>query len=194
MVSGASRYQPYSPWNDEKLCEALTALWTESDFSAAQIAVKLSKDFSLPIKLTRSAVIGRAQRTGLSKKNGGENNVFRMKSPRIANTSKANGFVRKLSARQPEPVVEPDFKADAPSEYNKPLLDAEPGECRWPMADVGRTPMCCGKATGNIRKPYCIGHSRVSYDRTKTQHSKDVSRNGYVSRAGRKIGALNRFV
>ncbi len=106
----------------------------EQGFSAAQIAVELGG-------VTRSAVIGRADRMGL-------------RSTKRATRSKA--VQKQKLPSQVKPVT-------WGSVLTKPmaLLDLEPHHCRWPIGDAAPYTFCSvQKRDGSS---YCQHHSRVAH-------------------------------
>jgi GcrA cell cycle regulator len=114
--------------------------------SSAQIGVHLNCEFST--EYTRNAVIGRCHRLGLTAQ----------RPPVVPKQARmyvpGNASVKSIPARRYE--AKP---------LHIPLLELEPGECRWPYGDgVASSPyLFCGCQTFGLS--YCPAHVRLSVRR-----------------------------
>ncbi len=142
----------YTRWTEER-DEQLREL-RERGFSAAQIAVKLGG-------VTRSAVIGRADRMGLrSTKRAAQPRPKVIRQLRVRKTP----FVMP-AVRPPMPAVRPPMPAPAINQHSDApvvLFDLEPHHCRWPVNDAPY--MFCGD-TKRDGSSYCQRHFGVAHNR-----------------------------
>ncbi len=127
-----------SVWTKERDAELVKL--REQGFSAAQIAVKLGG-------LTRSAVIGRADRMGLR-------STKRAAQPRPA----VQRPVRNTPFVPPATLL-PVPAIDQQSEAPVALLDLEPHHCRWPVSEAHY--LFCA-ATQLDGSSYCRRHFGIS--------------------------------
>ncbi len=126
-------------WTDEKV-ELLTELWREGQ-SARLIAEQLGDG------VTRNAVIGKANRLGLSK-------------PSKSSVTRKQRKQEKIKA-----------KLQAP-EGGATILSLTASTCRWPIGDPGDDDFrfCGGPA--NIEQPYCEYHSQLAYQTATSRDRK----------------------
>ena len=137
-------------WTSERV--ALLKDGIEAGLSCAQIAREIG--------VSRNAVIGKANRLGLSRfKNVGPGIGRRAaRVPRPRTEASHRTLVALWARPQPELAEAPEDSASRCS-----LLDLQQWNCRWPMGD----PTCenfgfCGnKHLGNL--PYCPLHARMAY-------------------------------
>jgi len=166
-------------WTEENI-ELLKKLWSDG-LSASQVAAELGSSCS------RSAVIGKIHRLGLSERDKQSRNPG-PRSRKFAPTALAPGNAdawraaqeapkksigRQLPVRAgeadgrnksaPTPVVD----ASAPPESRfLTLLELDIHSCRWPIGDAGNldTFRYCGAphADMSANRPYCPFHSRLA--------------------------------
>src|ERR1700731_1381967 len=134
----------YNAWTKER-DEQLTK-WRAEGFSAAQIAVKLGSPH-----VTRSAVMGRAMRLGLARK----------QSTKSVPKQAISVPKRTLPFKHLPPLpsqrtasIAIDQQADAPV-APVALFDLEPHHCRWPVSDAPYM-FCAG--TKQDGSSYCQRH------------------------------------
>jgi GcrA cell cycle regulator len=134
-------------WTDERV-EMLKTLWVDG-LSASQIAFKLGG-------ITRSSVIGKVHRLGLSglTKSPAAGRP-RIRRPRIERERAIRIHDRRVFGA---PIVEQVTLVEAA------LLELTETTCRWPVGDPSGEFFFCGGASDNLnRRPYCPYHSRVAY-------------------------------
>ena len=136
-------------WTDQEN-ETLRNLWA-GRYTAKQIAFELGK--------TKSAVLGRVFRLGLSDK-----------SRAIAQQKKRRIEAQKFHARNSPPLKESKplvrTKIKAPAPLNIILCDLGIDQCRWPVntpARGGEYLFCGHKSDGG---PYCTAHTQASIKKT----------------------------
>jgi GcrA cell cycle regulator len=150
-------------WTDERV-ERLNKLWTDG-LSASQIAAELGG-------ITRSAVIGKVHRLGLSGRAKSPCSTATVPRPRKArahpmrvappamhgNTALAQAFVEYEVEAEPELV---DNIIPIGQRCN--LLELTRETCRWPVGDPGSADFffCGGQTMTTL--PYCSYHSRIAY-------------------------------
>lgn len=109
--------------------------------------------------ITRGAVSGRADRIGLPMRKEQSPRTGRPKKIKIGaerrrKVERQAAFKPKLNAMPASKVVE------EPPRPRKPLVELEPGECRWPYRDANFT-FCALPAVDG--QPYCGPHCRAAY-------------------------------
>jgi GcrA cell cycle regulator len=137
-----------SAWTDDRVAR-LKTLWHEGR-TAAQIAAELQNG------VTRSAVLGKVHRLGLS--------VGRPERP----------VARKAADRPPQTQARTTRRADgdgrAPGEAyavadlpsgGLTILSVGQGQCRWPCGDPRRGVSFCGRPVA--RGAFCAAHAEVGY-------------------------------
>jgi GcrA cell cycle regulator len=138
-LSGKAR-----PWT-EPTVRRLIGLWRER-LSAARIARALGPEF------TRSAVVGKLARMGLSRSD---------EQRREAQSAGARSVRRRSRppALPPIPLPPPAPCAVVPRLVG--ILELTPSTCRWPYG-AGDEVRFCGHGTAPAG-PYCPGHREVAY-------------------------------
>lgn len=135
-------------WTDEQ-SSLLMQLWKDG-YSAREIANRIGAG------VTRSAVIGRAHRLGMSKLDQPQT-----KEPKAApvRPKRTRRFVR------PRPFDDVEAPAVAHTAVQLvPLVELTSDQCRWPVGDPG-TPGFgfCGEKKYSDFLPYCLAHCRAAY-------------------------------
>jgi GcrA cell cycle regulator len=145
-----------SVWSDPANVELLKQLWGDG-LSASQIANQIGG-------VTRSAIIGKANRLGLSGRVVPLSFAKRQHNkpkPRRPNYQIGNPGLRRLYLVPSAPV--PFQELDIPLAERKTVPTLEDKDCRWPIGDPQHPDFhFCGrpKITG---LPYCDHHSRVAF-------------------------------
>jgi GcrA cell cycle regulator len=143
---------PETGWTEARLAR-LVELWN-ARLSAAQIAGQLGAG------LTRSAVVGKLFRLGLSRSSA-ERSEARADGARLSRRRQRAGDG--LPPR-PRPRVE-SWPKGPPCGVEPLLVDImalRPSSCRWPYPTEGGTRFCGhGRQEGG---PYCPDHHRRAYD------------------------------
>ena len=150
QVEAMATIEAHATWTTERV--ALLKNGIAAGLSCAQIAREIG--------VSRNAVIGKANRLGLSRfKNVGPGIGRRAaRVPRPRTEASHRTLVALWARPQPELAEAPEDSASRCS-----LLDLQQWNCRWPMGD----PTCenfgfCGnKHLGNL--PYCPLHARMAY-------------------------------
>ena len=133
-------------WTDERV-QRLSELWT-AGYSARRIAEILGD-------VTRNAVIGKANRLGLSKPTKSS----------ITRRRKLEEDSEKV--REEEVVVGPEGGVS--------ILTLTTSSCRWPIGHPGEENFFfCGART-KPGQPYCEGHSRLAYQAPAAKDAKKRS-------------------
>lgn len=153
-----------SDWSQTQV-DLLTALWIEG-LSASQIAAKIGG-------ITRSAVLGKANRLGLSENH--PRSTARPALPRVERLRLHREAHRKWLAKNggppprqkpellpPEPVTPPEFLA-------VDLCQLECGQCHFPHGDVPEMKFC-GQPISQSR-PYCPYHCTIAYGPPKSRRA-----------------------
>jgi GcrA cell cycle regulator len=133
-------------WTSEH--DAMLRKLREDGFSSTQIGIAVNVEFHT--FYTRNAVIGRCHRLGLTK----QKNPPGPPKPRVRTTP----------FREPGMPVNkpPELRCVEANPRNIPLLDLEPGQCRWPYGD-GPFTFCGYPALTDLS--YCGAHTRLSMRR-----------------------------
>ena len=153
-------------WTDDRI-EVLKRLWAEG-LSSSQIAGELGG-------VSRSAVIGKLHRLGLTGKKGpSAPRAARPRKPRVSTPMfrPARPMVRGNTALAEDPRLaydaalppEPDDVDNViPLGQRCTLLELNDDKCRWPIGDVGEPGFffCGGKTTTGC--VYCGYHARIAY-------------------------------
>ena len=123
-------------WTDERVAR-LKELWSEG-YSARQIAEQLGG-------VTRNAVIGKANRMGLSKPT--KSSITRQR--------------KRQEGDRPRPTAEEVVIVTPDSGVS--ILTLTTATCRWPIGHPGEENFFfCGART-KTGQPYCEAHSRLAY-------------------------------
>jgi GcrA cell cycle regulator len=128
-------------WPDE-LVARLKELWP--DYEASQIAAIF--------RMTRNAIIGKANRLGLAQK---KRPAKRTKQP-YRPAAKFYPKPQYFPPQQPPPVIMPELPF-----LNRTIEELAPGECRYPSGE--RVPyLFCGQPVQHSSS-YCAHHHRLVY-------------------------------
>lgn len=150
-------------WTQDRT-ERLKRLWLNG-LSASQLARKLGG-------VSRSAVLGKLHRLGLTGRGGAPRPLVRKVASGPTTTRKAAPTQSRAAARvavsKPSPA-EPGLVRD--------LAALGPGDCRWPIGDPASPDFSfCGRPTLRS-EPYCPGHDRAAHARRrKTLRDPDAVR------------------
>jgi hypothetical protein len=160
-----------SPWTQELEAE-LVRVWG-SGLSAAQIAERFGRG------ITRGAVIGKANRLGLSTTRGP-----RSRKPEMLTTIAVTSRVQSVAIPVVVQLADPDIGLPEITIEEQPSSDAlgisfaeldnpsNPHLCRWPVGTPGRNMRYCGEATAvrslsrqgeTIRHSWCPVHCKLAY-------------------------------
>lgn len=140
-----------SPWalHGEPIIVRLTEMFN-AGVSTSRIAATLCLEFNCSI--TRNAVIGKANRLGLTSPNGaGIEDYNKKRQTKQAISRRAREFRPKTVAASPLP--EAPVTAAIPRHVS--LMDLKHGECRYPFGDGPFTFCGCGVFGGSS---YCAPH------------------------------------
>jgi GcrA cell cycle regulator len=140
----------FTRWNETNTAE-LRRMWDEEGLSSGDIAFIMG--------ITRNAVIGRVRRLGLQMRDNKVQPRFRPRKERAPETIK----------RRPRPLLPISLPGDTrfmrgdawaplPGSSPVPLIDLEPGMCKWPVSE-DRPHLFCGAAAHG---PYCEYHHALS--------------------------------
>lgn len=129
-------------WTDERV-DTLSRLWREG-YTARQIAEELGGE------VTRNAVIGKANRLGLSKPS--KSSVSRQQRRQQRDTT-----VRKL---------------EAPVGQRATIFTLTASTCRWPIGDPGDVDFHFCGAKCSSGNPYCDYHAAMAYQAPQPRSSR----------------------
>jgi GcrA cell cycle regulator len=136
-------------WNDARIAE-LTKMW-QAGSSASQVARQLGG-------ITRSAVIGKVHRLGISCRECPSRPRSPGGRPAGAARARAGGSPRKTAGRAAPPVSVRHF-ASVPTVTVLTLTEAS---CRWPIGHPDQTEFgFCGQPRTS-KGPYCHGHAPLA--------------------------------
>jgi len=135
-------HNKYSVWDEPGVMEALTEIAAIKKYSAAEIAIMLSKRFN--VSISRNAVIGRMARTNIALRH-------KKGRPALASLYTKPPTKGATQAKEPKPV-----KVD-PNEP-KPLGDVPCG-CRWLWGDATHRNFC-GAPVVEYGSSWCGFHSK----------------------------------
>ncbi len=136
-------------WTEERVAE-LKELWAQG-YSARQIAEKLGG-------ITRNAVIGKANRMGLSKPT---------KSSLTRQRKRQEGTERRRPVEEDVMVLTPDSGVS--------ILTLTTATCRWPIGHPGEENFFFCGARAKSGQPYCDAHSRLAYQTPAPREAKKRS-------------------
>ncbi|MBC8239747.1 MAG: global cell cycle regulator GcrA-like protein [Alphaproteobacteria bacterium] len=128
-------------WTDERVAE-LTKFWQEG-YSARQIAERLSDG------ITRNAVIGKANRLGLSK------------------PSKSSVTRQQRQKERAEKVLQ----LQPPIDEGATIFSLTASTCRWPIGDPGDLDFHFCGANSKVAAPYCDYHAAMAYQPPKARNA-----------------------
>jgi GcrA cell cycle regulator len=133
----------------------------EKRYTASMIAGKLSTAFA--VHLSRSAVLGRAHRKGLVKREV-PIAALKSKAPAPPKPKRRTGFQPTMRERISFPVaaVAPEPPIDLTPTMR--FFDRRSGDCAWISGEPSFDAMCCGRPVIEGR-PYCLAHCRMAYQR-----------------------------
>lgn len=136
-------------WNDDQVAELRTMF--EKRLTAGTIAERTGR--------TRNAVIGKLGRLGL---HANKNRPAGIKFG-IARDARADRIrARKAAAELPPPVpVERFINRPAPGYRGKPMIELEPGECRYPIGEP--VLLFCGAPVAADGLSWCADHRRLCF-------------------------------
>jgi GcrA cell cycle regulator len=138
-------------WTDDRI-HFLRETWGHEGWTATSIAEEIGSGCS------RNAVIGKAQRLGLSKPVAAE--VARRRAQAKARTHRAQPPASEPAAPLPPPI-EPVV---APSRGGIPLLALRDRSCRFPLwSDRERSGLYCGAETTSPKSSYSAACERRVY-------------------------------
>lgn len=155
-------------WTDPHV-DDLKRLWADG-LSASQIQKELNNSYNAGY--TRSAVIGKVHRLGLSGRVKVKKLTSDVPGPRRSPGRRRLAFVPSPTSEQHRQNIEkakafedatPVVDAEIPQTQRVHLIELRDGHCRWPVGDP-RSPdffYCGGKRIEGF--PYCAHHSRVAY-------------------------------
>lgn len=122
--------------------------------TASQIAAKIGGG------ITRNAVIGKANRMGISLSGLSPQEIARRNEKRrerqlsgVAADHMINRIMNGRRTPAPEPVL--------PGKHSCTLLQLTTASCRWPFGESPNVLFCGARSVPGL--PYCIGHCRMAY-------------------------------
>ena len=148
-------------WTEERV-ELLRRLWIEN-FSASRIAAELGG-------VSRSAVIGKIHRLGLSGRDQPTSSLKRQCKPRLSRSERrvwrpASIGNTALKA-EPEMLGNPEtqpFPSAVPIAKRLTVEKLTEHTCKWPIGDPRKEDFhFCGHASLKVL-PYCLYHARLAY-------------------------------
>lgn len=145
-------------WTSDRI-EHLTTLWKANQMSAAEIGAEMG--------ISRSAVIGKANRLGLTDRRRGPSfgRSLTERAPRPRSAVRRLPRPMSRVALALAEVNEPTEIAFAALPECKPisLFELTDGKCRWPIGSVGDDDFgFCGHSSLRAL-PYCAAHARLAY-------------------------------
>jgi GcrA cell cycle regulator len=142
-------------WNDLRVAE-LTQMWREG-FSASQVARRLGG-------VSRSAVIGKIHRLGISARSGPSRpRASSGRPPAVARIS-PSGARCKIAPRAPRAAPVLIFETSPTAT----VLTLTETSCRWPIGHPDQAEFgFCGRLRAG-RSPYCQGHGPMALRQTDT--------------------------
>lgn len=140
----------YDTWTDPKRVEYLKTEWEKQEKSAGIIAKELG--------VSRSAVIGKARRLKLTKREPRKPALIQDPNGRMAQRRYGNQRIKMQPRQRPTkptppsvPVIKPDKQPTKGPRGGVTLLGLTSNMCRWPIAD-GKF---CGAELPPNRHRYC---------------------------------------
>lgn len=149
-------------WSEEREAR-LRELWPDPDLSCAAIGAELG--------VSRSAVIGKANRLGLGPKPSHSPHTAkppRIRKPKPSTLGNVWGPFPRL---KPEPFI--PRVIEAPPSRGKSILRLARNDCRWATHEDEKTGQhrFCGHPRAN-GKPYCEAHCLLAYKQPKERSEK----------------------
>jgi GcrA cell cycle regulator len=166
-------------WTTERI--ALLKNRIDAGLSCGQIAREIG--------VSRNAVIGKANRLGLSRfKSAPAGQPGRTGTPKIARPRIVTQH-RILRALRTEPQI-PFAPVPVDSANRCSLLELQQGHCRWPISEPGAEDFgfCGNEQVGGL--PYCAAHARMAYrpgTRVNFHHRKRVVPAEFFERVGLSV-------
>lgn len=151
------------PWTEERVAR-LKQLWG-TGLTTENIAVTLSREFPDLPELTRSAVIGKANRLGLAKKDGRQRNSKKKISTHPPSAPVTTEVVADKLPVTEAPEASAETLAPTPPDPSAPPPGALPWHrrCQWPIGNPGEEGFHhCDHETLKD-KPYCDYHCSIAY-------------------------------
>lgn len=148
-----------TPWLIEGIEDRLKALIAEHH-SNKKIAEILSEEFHL--SLSRNAVIGRRQRSGLAP--ALPRPIPRLKSPPLVNHGNYFKFRKGPGHPSTAPKERKPKSGDHPHRCS--IMELSNKTCRWPVGDPHKPNFFyCGapEADSRARRPYCPEHNEMAW-------------------------------
>ena len=143
-------------WTDDRI-ERLRTLWLEG-----RTADVISKDLGCGI--SRSAVLGKVYRLGLS-------------AGRTAKTPRISVSKKRLARRPEAPALireTPPLSPTEPKCGSQTILSVDRGDCRWPLGDPAQPGFSlCGCPV--TRGSFCAAHAKIAY-RPRPETSQSLER------------------
>lgn len=154
-------------WNEDEIAE-LCRLWKAGD-SASQIARQLNRRGGR--FFTRNAVIGKVTRLGLSGRQTPSRPVrLPTHKPRSAYKQAKDAGVLPFTT-QPMPVFD---ASDAPESLKIPLMQLEPGQCKWSTHEEAEH-LFCGHPQ-HADSPWCEHHAAKAVTRDSDRKMRSAQR------------------
>jgi len=161
----ASRSPAASPWTDERI-DRLKARWSQGA-TARQISRELGHGIS------RSAVLGKVHRLRIDdatrQVTGREERIDAGRVLHLRETVAGSAPSRRprvlpawvLNAKRY--IDDRGVDTDIPLSQRRPLLELNPGTCRWPVGEPGKPDFFFCGAEPLPNKPYCAAHCTRAY-------------------------------
>lgn len=137
-----------SPWSDTAITERVTELW--ADHSATQISEKIWEEYR--VNITRSAVIGKLKRLGLTSEAKTELH------PHARNLGQAGTRLTSRKRRAPRQYISPQVPQEP---LNLTLIEVPPNGCRYIAGD---DLLYCGHPQ-HEGSSYCPAHHAIVWVR-----------------------------
>ena len=158
---------PARAWDDDMVA-TLKRLYADG-LSARQIAAAIGG-------LSRSAVIGKAHRLGISSPESQSQIMKRTRRKKLAMVPQARRLPKRIIPLEPLPLPQADDVA------RKASADREERDCRFPVGDPGQPGFgfcACPKVPGTS---YCAGHLMRAFQIPRNVSDADRARRGYQLR------------
>lgn len=126
---------------------------------------KLARECADALKRTKSSILGRAKRLGISFK---REVIYKFEEPINENKNPLEKRPFRFFSNMPKPTNLPRYEQPEASTtpFGKPrsLMHLEEHHCRWPCFESpksGRQMFCCADRMAG--KPYCVEHQALVY-------------------------------
>lgn len=133
---------------------------TEPTNSANEIALKVNRQFGYSI--TRNAVIGQANRVGLTLPGLHPKGFVQPKMSPKRCERRTGAYPNRSQTSKPLPELS---ATKAPKSKPVSFMDLGHGQCKWPLkGKPGPEMMCCGAPSMNVggtRHSYCAHHRKI---------------------------------